>query len=122
MSVTAIAVLAHLIATGARARRRDIAVLRALGFDRRAVRATIASQALTLVVVSAAIAVPVGVIVGRAVWRRYATGLRIVPEPVTPWALMGVLVLAMGVVALLAAVIPARRAMRRDPLATLRTE
>lgn len=122
MALTLVAVLAHLIATGARARRRDLATLRALGLSTRQVHAVIAWQAVTLALVTAAIAVPVGVVAGGFIWRRYADGLGVVAEAVVPWTgLLWVALVLVGV-ALLAAIVPARLASRRRPGVLLRSE
>ncbi len=122
MGLTTLAVMAHLIATGARARRRDIATLRALGLVGAQARAIVAWQALTLVVVTAAVALPVGVVAGRYAWRTYAEGLGVVPEPVTPWGLLAVLLAGLVVAHLVASVLPGRAAARMRPVESLRSE
>jgi len=122
MGLATLAVLAHLIATGARARRRDIATLRALGLVGAQARAIVAWQALTMVVVTAIVALPVGVVAGRYAWRKYAEGLGVVPEPVTPWAPLAVLFAGLVVVHLLASVLPGRAAARMKPVEALRSE
>lgn len=122
MALTTVAVLAHLIATGARARRRDIATLRALGTAGRQARAIIAWQAATLVVVTAVVALPVGVVAGRYAWNKYAEGLGVVPEAVTPWTRLAVLFAALLAAGLLAAVLPGRSAARMRPIDSLRSE
>lgn len=122
MALTTVAVLAHLIATGARARRRDIATLRALGMVGVQSRAIIAWQATVLVVVTAAVALPVGVVAGRYAWSKYAEGLGVVAEPVTPWARLAVLFTALIATGLLASVLPGRAASRMRPIESLRSE
>ncbi|MEQ1873397.1 MAG: FtsX-like permease family protein [Ilumatobacteraceae bacterium] len=122
MGLTALAVLAHLIATGARARRRDIATLRALGLVGRQARAIVAWQAMTLVVVTAVIALPIGVVAGRYAWRTYAEGLGVVAEPVTPWLSLAVLLAGLVVAHLLASLLPGRAAARMRPVESLRSE
>ena len=122
MGFTTLAVLAHLIATGARARRRDIATLRALGLVDAQARAIIAWQALTLVVVTAVLALPIGVVAGRYAWRTYAKGLGVVPEPVTPWLSLAVLFAGLIVAHLLASLIPGRSVARMRPVDSVRGE
>lgn len=122
MAFTTVAVLAHLIATGARARRRDIATLRALGLVGRQARAIVAWQAITLVVVTTVIALPAGVIAGRYAWHRFAEGLGVVPEPVTPWLLLALLAAGLVGAHLLASLLPGRAAARLAPAEWLRSE
>ena len=88
MALAAAAVLAHLVATGARARRRDLAVARAIGLTPRQVRQVVRWQGATLALVSAVFGGAFGVVGGRFAWRRYAESLGVVPEPVTPWLLI----------------------------------
>lgn len=122
MAITTVAVLAHLIATGARARRRELATLRALGMVGAQSRAIIAWQAVALVAVTAAVALPVGVVAGRYAWRSYAEGLGVVPEPVTPWARLAALLAVLVAAGLLAAVLPGRAAARMRSIESLRSE
>ena len=122
MALTTVAVLAHLIATGARARRRDIATLRALGMIGVQSRAIIAWQATVLVVLTAAVAFPIGVVAGRYAWSKYAEGLGVVAEPVTPWARLAVLFGALIAAGLLASVLPGRIGSRMRPIDSLRSE
>src|SRR5262249_53320630 len=67
-TLAAIAV-GHALVTSVRRRRRDLAVLKPLGFDRRQVRASVAWQATTLALIGLIFGVPVGVLVGAAAWR-----------------------------------------------------
>src|SRR5205814_8248011 len=64
----AIATIAHLLTTSIRRRRRDLAILKSLGFESRHVRAAIAWQATTLAVAAAGIGIPVGVAAGHWLW------------------------------------------------------
>ena len=74
--------IAHAIVVSVRRGRHDLGVLRALGFRGRDVGATVAWQAVALAVVGGAIGIPLGVLVGRFVWRAVAegTGVRTVYE------------------------------------------
>ena len=123
MGLTTVAVLAHLIATErARHVARHLATLRALGLVGRQARAIVAWQAVTLVVVTAAVAIPVGVVAGRYAWRTYAEGLGVAPEAVTPWAQLALLFAFLIVAHLLASVLPGRAAARMRPVESLRSE
>jgi ABC-type antimicrobial peptide transport system permease subunit len=99
-----------------------VAVLRALGITRRQSRLIVVTQATTLAVVGLVFGVPLGVALGRTVWRVVAesTPLFYVPPlAVLTLALVGPLVLMVGN---LLAALPARRAARIRVGATLRTE
>lgn len=120
--VVAAGTLGHTLMAGVRRRRRDLAILKTLGFVRRQVRAAVGWQATVLVGVALLCAVPVGVAAGRWSWRLFADELGIVPEPVVP--LLGVILVvpATVVVANLLAALPGRSAASVQPALTLRTE
>ena len=84
LGVFALATLTHALVTSVRHRRRDLAVLRALGFARRQVAATVAWQATTVAVIALAIGLPLGVAAGRWLWSLVAEGLATPAAPVTP--------------------------------------
>jgi ABC-type lipoprotein release transport system permease subunit len=118
----AVAMLGHLLVSSVRHRRRDLAVLKALGFQRRQVSLTIVWQASTLVTVALAIGVPVGVAAGRWIWLAVAERIGVVPEPVLPAALLALLAAATVLVANLVAAVPAWMAARTRPATVLRSE
>ncbi len=60
LAVMAALTIAHLLITGIRRRRRELAVLRALGFVPRRVSWAIAWQATTVVMVAVVIGLPLG--------------------------------------------------------------
>jgi len=114
--------IAHAIVVSVRRGRHDLGVLRALGFRGRDVGATVAWQAVALAVVGGAIGIPLGVLVGRFVWRAVAegTGVRTVYE--LPAVAVLLAIPAAALIAVLAALIPARRAARLHPSELLRAE
>lgn len=83
--VTAVVLLVHMVAVTARAHRRDLAILRALGARRRLLGAVIRWQAVTAVGGALVVGVPLGVAIGRQLWLRYVDDLDVVPRAVTPW-------------------------------------
>jgi ABC-type lipoprotein release transport system permease subunit len=105
-----------------RRRRHDLAVLRVLGLTRLQTRACLAWQATTLAVVGLLIGVPLGVVIGRLIWRSVAeqTPMVYVP-PTSALALLLALPAALLVANLLVAA-PAQRAARLRPAEVLRTE
>jgi ABC-type antimicrobial peptide transport system permease subunit len=122
LGVVAIATLVHTLMTSIRRRRRDLAILKTLGFERRQVWRTVAWQATTIVLVALAIGLPLGVAGGRWAWTIFADELGIVPEPVIPLAAI-LLVIPAGIIAAnLIAALPARLAARTRPALVLRAE
>lgn len=110
------------IAVATRARRRELALLRAVGATGRQLRASVRAQSLAVVGVGLGIGIPVGLALGRASYRRFATGLGALPDPVVslPWTV--VIVVSTLAIGALAAAGPGRRAARTRPAAVLRHE
>ena len=121
MALMSAAVLAHVLVSAVAARRGELALLRAIGFDRRQIRRTVAWQAATIALVALLIAVPLGIVVGRRVWLVFAEHLGVVPEAVVPLGLV-LLVPAAMVAAHVIAAGPGWMAARRKPAAGLRAE
>jgi predicted lysophospholipase L1 biosynthesis ABC-type transport system permease subunit len=122
LALLAIATLIHALVANIRRRRRDLAILKTVGFSRGQVASSIAWQASIMVVMAVAIGIPVGVIVGRLLWNAYATSLGVLPEPRVPLpAMLGVLPAA-ALIGNLASAVPARFAARTRPGLVLRTE
>jgi hypothetical protein len=107
---------------GVRRRARDLAVLKTIGFRRSQIMTTVATQATLLTVAGVLLGVPAGVIVGRAVWERIASGTGLESTDVVPvLALLAIVVLSIAVVNAVA-VVPGRMAARTPPAAVLRSE
>jgi len=105
-----------------RRRRRELALLKALGMTRGQVRAVITWQTTLTLLIALAAGVPLGIAVGRWAWRGFAASLGVVPVAVVP-----VLLLAAGGAALIAAgnllaLRPATIAASTPPTTMLRTE
>jgi ABC-type antimicrobial peptide transport system permease subunit len=100
----AVGAVGHVLATAARRRRHELAVLRAVGMTRWQSRGVLVTQASVLAVVGLLFGVPLGVALGRTVWRVVAdyTPLYYV-SPVASWALLLLGPLALLVANLLAA-------------------
>jgi hypothetical protein len=105
-----------------RQRRRELALLKTLGFSRRQVRAVIAWQASLILIIAALAGVPLGLAAGRWAWTSFASSIGGVPVTSVP-----VLTLILGFVGLLAAgnlltAAPAIVAARTAPASALRAE
>lgn len=114
--------LAHALASSVRRRRRDLAVLKTLGFVRGQLSLTVAWQATILVVLALAVALPLGLAAGRWAWRLVAGQIGTGAGAVTPVLAVVLVVPATLLLANLIAALPARAAGRTQPATTLRTE
>jgi len=120
--VLAVATLGHAMPTMVRHHRRQLAILKTLGFVRSQVQATVAVQATVLMVGALVLGVPLGLAAGRWTWRVFADGLGIVPAPIVPLAVvLGIAPVAVLVANLIAAV-PGRAAARLQPATALQAE
>jgi hypothetical protein len=118
----AVASVAHAVAVAVRRRRHDLAVLRAIGFSRGDVRATMAYQATILGIVALVIGVPVGFVVARVVWSAVADGIGVATELAFPvLALIAAAIGALVVVNVIGA-IGATAAIRDRPAKVLAAE
>jgi ABC-type lipoprotein release transport system permease subunit len=122
MTILLVGIVVHVFVTVGRARRREIAVLRTLGFTPRQVWASTAWQATTLAAVVSVGGVLAGTVVGRAIWNAYADRLGVVPEPTIAWAAYAVVAAVALALCWFVAGIVNWRALRSNPAAELRSE
>jgi ABC-type lipoprotein release transport system permease subunit len=122
LAALAAGTLAHMLATSIRRRRRDLSILKTIGFSRAQISATVAWQATSLAVVALALGVPLGLAAGRWVWTASANGFGIVPAPVIDLAEVLLAIPATILLANLIAALPARSAARTQPAVVLRSE
>jgi putative ABC transport system permease protein len=118
----AVATLAHLLVTAVRRRRKDLAMLRALGCRAAQVRRVVLVQATTLITLALVVAVPLGVIAGRLLWSATAHWLGVPVSQVVPAGEVALVIVGAFVVGIAAALVPATRAGRVDPAEILRAE
>jgi ABC-type antimicrobial peptide transport system permease subunit len=122
LALLAIGTLAHVLLTGVRRRRRDVAVLKTLGFTRSQVQGVVAWEATTLAAGALLIGIPVGVIAGRWAWTLFANTAGVATQATVQVSLVLLAIPATLVVANLIAVWPGWRAARLRPATVLRTE
>ena len=120
LAVVGAATLAHLLVVSVARRRREIGLLKVLGFVNRQVASAVAWQATTMAVIGLIIGIPLGLAVGQAIWNAFANNLGAVPVSVVPIWLVGALVVGVLVVANLLAIGPALVATRSKPARLLR--
>ena len=128
------AVLAAVLAAGAvgalgltliasvRRRRRELALLKTLGFTQRQLAATVAWQASVSAVVGVVAGIPLGIALGRWLWILFARGISAVPDPAVPALSLVVVAAGAMVFANLVAVFPGRLAARTPTALLLRAE
>ena len=116
------AALVHVLVTSIRRRRRDLAILKTIGFVRGQARRAVAWQATIMVVIAAAIGTPLGIIGGRWLWRQVAEGIGVLARPALSVITLALLGPSVIVLANLIAAFPARAAARTKPALVLRAE
>ncbi|HXN59319.1 MAG TPA: FtsX-like permease family protein [Acidimicrobiales bacterium] len=105
-----------------RRRRRDLALFKSLGFTRRQLAATVAWQATVAVGIGTVVGVPVGIVVGRALWDVFANQIDAVALPSVPGLVVAAIGLGALVLAVLVAAIPGRLAANTPTALLLRAE
>jgi len=122
--VVAAAVLSLTLALAAsvRRRRRDLALLKVLGFTRGQLAATVAWQATVTALVGAAVGLPLGVAAGRGLWVLFAHQLYVIARPTVPMLQLGSIVLGGFALANIFAAGPAQLAARTRAAVALRRE
>ncbi|MDE3065618.1 MAG: FtsX-like permease family protein, partial [Acidobacteriota bacterium] len=116
------AAFALTIASSVRRRRRDLALLKTLGFTRRQIGSAVAWQATVSVLIGLVVGIPVGVVAGRWLWELFAQQIYAVPRATVPTlslVLLGVAALALANVV---AFFPSRTAARTRAALALRAE
>jgi len=120
--VFAAGTLAHVLLTGVRRRRRDLALLKTLGFTRQQVLGVVAWEASAFAVVALLIGLPLGVLAGRWAWAYFAAAAGVPADATVP---LTAVLLAIPVTLALANLIaawPGWTAARLRPAAVLRAE
>ncbi len=116
----AVAALTHSLVTSVRRRRRDLALLKTLGFVGKQVSSTARWQGFALAGAALLIGVPLGLVIGRVFWSLFADAIGVATDasiPLLPVVLAVPVTLA---AAAIIATIPARIARRTRPAAILR--
>jgi hypothetical protein len=105
-----------------RRRRRDLALLKTLGFTQRQLALSVAWQSSVVAVVGVAVGIPLGVAVGRELWILFARNLDTVPSPTVPALTLTLVGVGALVFANLVAAIPERVASRTPAALVLRAD
>jgi hypothetical protein len=116
------ATVGHALVNSVRRHRRQLAALKALGFVRRQVSATVACQATSIALVALALGIPLGLAGGRWAWMAVASGIYSESPPIVPAAAVAALVPAALLVTNAVAAWPAHTAGRLHAALGMRSE
>ena len=105
-----------------RRRRRDLAVLKTLGFTRSQVLRVVAWEASAFAAVALLAGLPLGVLAGRQAWSVFATASGVSAHAAVPPLLVLVIIGVTLAIANLIAAAPGWEAARVRPATVLRTE
>jgi ABC-type lipoprotein release transport system permease subunit len=122
LALGAVASLTIALASSAQRCRRDLAVLKALGFTQRQLAATISWHATIIAVAGVVVGIPSGIVVGRVMWSLFARELNVVVQPTSPALIFAGLALAAILIANAAAIVPSRASRRIDAASLLRAD
>ena len=120
--VLGLATTAHALITSVHARRRELAVLKTIGFRRGQIAATVAWQSITFAAIALLVGLPLGVLGGSWAWRAVADQIGSVSPVTVPIGALALLVPIVLAVAVVLAAGPGWWATRLSPAIALRTE
>lgn len=122
LGVMAAAALVHRLVTSSRSMRRDLAVLRSMGFTDSQFVQSGGSQGAAVSALALVGAVPAGLICATVVWRLIAEYLVVVPRPIIPTGVVVAIIAATLVLGAAVGILLALRASRIRASALLRVE
>ena len=122
LAVGAIVALGLTLATSVRRRRRDLAMLKVLGFTQRQLASAISWQATVAAVIGIAVGTPLGILIGRALWLSFARSIDAVPAATVPVSTMVLVGVGALIFANVVAALPGRMASRTPTALVLRAE
>jgi hypothetical protein len=122
LALGAVVALALTLVASVRRRRRDLALLKALGFTPRQLARVVSWQASVTAIVGIIVGVPLGLLIGRQLWTLFARNINAVPDPTVPTVSVLLVVLGSLIFANLVATIPGRIAARTSIALALRAE
>jgi putative ABC transport system permease protein len=122
LAAGAVVALGLTLIASVRQRRRDLALLKTLGFTHGQLVATIAWQSSVAVAVGTVVGVPLGIISGNFLWDLFAREINAVPHSTVPVLSIVLIVVGGLVLANAVAAIPGRIAARTPTALLLRAE
>jgi hypothetical protein len=122
LALGAVVALALTLVASVRHRRRELALLKTLGFVRRQLAAAVAWQSSIAVAIGVVIGVPIGIVLGRVLWILFAHEIDAVPMPSVPGLVIVLIVVGALLLANVIAAIPGRMAAGTSTALVLREE
>ena len=122
LAVGAVSALMLTLIASVRRRRRELAMLKTLGFTGRQLASAVAWQSVIAVAIGTLIGVPLGIVLGRWLWDLFAEQIHAVPVPTVPLADIAAISLGALLLALLVSVVPGRIAARTPTALLLRAQ
>ena len=122
LAAGAISALGLTLIASVRCRRRELALLKTLGFTQRQLAATVAWQSSVSAIVGVIVGLPLGIAIGRWLWTLFARGISAVPDPNVPVLYIAAVAFGAVLFANLAAVFPGIIAARTPTALLLRSE
>jgi hypothetical protein len=118
----AVVALGLTLIASVRRRRRDLALLKTLGFTRRQLAAVVAWQSSVAVVIGIVVGIPLGIVLGHVLWDAFAHEINAVPRPSVSG--LSIVLIALGALGLanVVAAIPGLIAARTPTALLLRAE
>jgi hypothetical protein len=122
LAVGAVIAFGLALVSAVQRRRRELALLKTLGFTRRQLAAVVAWQSSVDVAIGAVGGVVAGIFVGRWLWELFARNIDVVPSPTVPVVSIVFIFVGALVLANLIAAVPGRIASRMNPATLFREE
>jgi ABC-type lipoprotein release transport system permease subunit len=122
LALLAVGTLAHVLLTGVRRRRRDLAVLKTLGLLRSQLLRVVSWQATALAAAALLAGLPLGLLAGRWAWLLFAGSAGVGNQADVPLSLVLLVIPVTLILAVLLAAVPGWTAARVRPALILRSE
>jgi ABC-type lipoprotein release transport system permease subunit len=122
LAAGAISALGLTLIASVRRRRRELALLKTLGFTQRQLAATVGWQSSVSAIAGVIVGLPLGIAIGRWLWTLFAQAISAVPVPNVPVLYIAGVAFGAVLFANLAAVFPGIIAARTPTALLLRTE
>ena len=122
LAIGAVFALGLTLIASVRRRRRDLALLKALGFTQRQLAGAVAWQAMVTALIGVIVGIPLGIVFGRELWTLFAKNINAVPYATVP--VLTVILTGVGafIFAVLVSAIPGRSAARTSTALVLHAE